>query len=465
MAIYHFHVEPISRGKGQSVVASAAYRAAENLYDERLGQHWDYTRKVGVEHSEILAPPDVPTWIYDRERLWNAVEAVERRKDAQLARQIIMAVPRELSPDQQINLLRDFTRDTFVSKGMVADVALHLDDPNNHHGRILLTMRDITSEGFGLKRRDWNQKQQLEQWRTEWAEAQNRHLSLAGFDVRVDHRTLDAQGIDLVPGRKIGISAERQRKPDLPRNLAERIAEQREIAAENGRRIIADPDSALRALTHMQATFTKRDIGKYLHTRTDGAAQFDLAFLKVTTSSELVKLGKDEEGRVRYSTREMLEVERKLLERAQRLSDSSQHVVSSVHRDRALEKAGLSSQQKEAFESVTGPSDLAVVVGFAGTGKSTMLKSAREAWEAAGYTVKGASLAGIAAENLESASGIGARTLASWELRGGSGISDSGVSGFLPVQNSNRRTEIHEETKTQSLAGVQGASGPGGDPG
>ena len=97
MAIYHFHVEPISREKGQSVVASAAYRAAENLYDGRLGRHWDYTRKVGVEYSEILAPPDVPTWIYDRERLWNAVEAVERRGDAQLARQVIMAVPKELS--------------------------------------------------------------------------------------------------------------------------------------------------------------------------------------------------------------------------------------------------------------------------------------------------------------------------------------------------------------------------------
>ena len=416
MAIYHFHAELISRERGQSVVACAAYRAGEKLYDERLGRTWDYTHKAGVEHSEILAPREAPSWVHDRERLWNTVEKVERRKDSQLARQVIMGVPRELSADRQLELLREFAKDTFVSRGMIADAALHLDDPGNPHAHILLSLRNITSEGFGRKRRDWNHTHQLKEWRAEWAEMQNRHLALAGFDIRVDHRTLEAQGLDLVPGRKIGISAERQRQPDLPRNLAERIEEQRDIAAENGRRIIADPDLALRALTHMRATFTKRDIGKYLHTRTDGAEQFDRAFLKATTSAELVELGKDEEGRVRYTTHEMLGVERNLLARVQRLTASSHHVVSPAQQERALEEAGLSSQQKLAFERVAGPADLAVAVGFAGTGKSTMLKSARETWEAAGCTVKGASLAGIAAENLENASGIRARTLASWEL-------------------------------------------------
>lgn len=416
MAIYHFHAEVVSRKSGKSVVAKAAYCAGESLHDERLGQTFDFTDKAGVEYSEILAPPEAPPWVHDRETLWNRVEAIERRKDSQLAREVRIAMPVELTRDQQITLLREFVRDTFVSRGMVADAALHLDNPANPHAHILLSTRRITPEGFGAKRRDWNERTELMQWRQEWEEIHNQHLALAGFDIRIDHRSLETQGLDLVPGQKIGISAERQRQPALPRSLAERVAEQRAIASENGRRIIADPNLALQALTHMQATFTKRDIGKWLHTRTDGAEQFDRAFLKVTTSPELFLLGTDEQGRARYTTREMLEVERTMLERAQRLAGTSHHAVSPALQDQVMAGSNLSSQQGAAFEHITGQSDLTVVIGVAGAGKSTMLKSAREAWEAAGYTVKGAALAGIAAENLESASGITSRTLASWEF-------------------------------------------------
>jgi Ti-type conjugative transfer relaxase TraA len=416
MAIYHLHAKIVSREKGQSVVASAAYRAAAELYDQRLGQNFDYTRKRGVAHNEILLPAGAPAWMRDREALWNAVEAVERRKDAQLAREIEIALPKELAKDQQVELLRAFALRTFVSQGMVADIALHLDNPDNPHGHLLLTMRHINVEGFGAKRRDWNEKQQLLAWRFQWAEIDNEHLARADLDIRIDHRTLEAQQIDLIPGRKIGISAERQQQPGLPRNIAERIAEQREIVAENGRRIIEDPNIALRALTHMQATFTRRDIGKYLHTRTDGAEQFDKAFLRVTTSAELVALGNDEQGRARFTTREMLKLERQMLERAERLAAVSNHALSNAHQRQVLAEGKLSSQQEAAFEHVTGPTDLAVLVGVAGAGKSKMLESARRAWEAGGYSVKGAALAGIAAENLEVSSGIAFRTIAGWEL-------------------------------------------------
>lgn len=160
-----------------------------------------------------------------REALWNAVERVERRKDAQLAREVEIALPVELSRDQQIELLRDFAQRTFVAKGMVADVALHRDNLENPHAHILLSLRQLSPDGWDAKRRDWNHKQQLEHWRSQWAEVTNEHLARAGLDIRIDHRTLEAQGIDLVPGRKLGLSAERQRLPSLPRNLAERIAE------------------------------------------------------------------------------------------------------------------------------------------------------------------------------------------------------------------------------------------------
>ena len=309
MAIYHLHAKIVSRTTGRSAVAAAAYRSGSSLHDHRTAQTFDYTHKSGVEHTEILTPPLAPSWTHNRETLWNAVEQSEHRKDAQLAREIELGLPVELAKDQQIALLRDYARTTFVSRGMVADVALHLDNPENPHAHILLTTRDITPNGFGAKRRDWNARSELMEWRAAWAETANQHLAKAGLDIHIDHRTLEAQGIDLLPGRKIGISAERQQQLDLPLGIAERVVEQREIAAENGRRIIEDPRVALRALTHTQATFTKRDIAKYLHGRTDGAEQFQTAYLKVTMSPELVQLGIDNQRHPRFTTREMLSIE------------------------------------------------------------------------------------------------------------------------------------------------------------
>lgn len=406
----------VSRAEGRSAVGAAAYRSGSCLTDERTGYSFDYTEKPGVEHTEIIAPEGAAGWVYDRTTLWNTVERSERRKDAQVARELEIALPVELSKDQQVELMRDFVRRSFVSKGMVADFAIHRDNPENPHAHLLLTTRSLTETGFGLKRRDWNAKAQLVAWRGEWAQSANEHLARAGLDIRIDHRTLEAQGIDLVPGRKIGLSLERQQEPELPRNLADRVAESRAIAAENGRRILEDPGIALTALTYSQATFTERDLARYLNTKTDGAEQFQAVFLKVKAADELVALGKDERGETRYTTQEMLRRERLLLDRGERLARSQRHEVSAAHREQVLADGRLSAEQREAFEHVTAGADLSVVVGVAGAGKSTMLESARRAWEAQGLTVKGAALSGIAAENLETSSGISSRTLASLEL-------------------------------------------------
>jgi Ti-type conjugative transfer relaxase TraA len=415
MAIYHLHAKMVKRSEGRSAVGAAAYRAGARFTDERTGYTYDYTDKPGVEHTEIIAPEGAASWVYDRARLWNTVEESERRKDAQVAREIEIALPVELSKDNQVELMRDFVRRTFVSKGMVADFAIHRDNPENPHAHLMLTTRDLTEDGFGLKRRDWNAKTELLAWRGQWAGVANEHLARAGLDIRIDERTLEAQGIDLVPGRKIGLSLERQKEPELPRNLADRVAESKAIAAENGRRILEDPGIALHALTQSQATFTERDLARYLNTKTDGAEQFQAAFLKVKAADELVALGQDERGETRYTTREMLALERSLLERGERLAGSHGHQVSEAHREQVLADGRLSAEQREAFEHVTQGADLAVVVGVAGAGKSTMLESARRAWEAEGLTVKGAALSGIAAQNLEHSSGISSRTLKSLE--------------------------------------------------
>lgn len=416
MAIYHFTAKIVGRKEGRSVVGAAAYRAGMRLQEESTQNIWDYTRKRGIEHTEILAPDQAPTWVFDRSRLWNAVDKVEKRKDAQLARDIEIALPVELDRNAQVELLRDFARREFVSKGMIADCAIHRDNPNNPHAHVLLTLRRIGPKGFELKERSWNSTAQLLEWRSAWAEMANEHLAKAGFTLRIDHRTLEAQGLDLIPTSKIGVSLERQKSDRLPPRIAERVAEHRAIAAENGSNIIVDPGIAIKALTHYNATFTEHDIARFLHTRTDGAEQFREAYLRITTSHELVLLGTDDRDRKRFTSREMLEVESAMLHRAELMSLRQGHRVSERRLADANLKGDLSPEQSEGLDHLIAPGDLKSLVGIAGSGKSHLLKKAREIWEAQGYTVKGAALSGIAAENLELSAGISSRTLASYEL-------------------------------------------------
>jgi len=200
MAIYHFDASVISRSKGRSATAASAYRTAEVIKDHRTGEVHDYTRKSGVLHTEIIAPDNAPAWVHDRSSLWNAVEDAERRKDAQVAREVRVALPAELSTEQNADLVRAFVQEQFVARGMIADVALHAPgregDQRNHHAHIMLTTREIGPEGFGAKERDWNAKDLLVDWRQSWAEHVNDTLERCDIHERVDHRTLVAQRAD-----------------------------------------------------------------------------------------------------------------------------------------------------------------------------------------------------------------------------------------------------------------------------
>lgn len=208
MAIYHLSAKVIGRSAGRSATGAAAYRAAEVVRDERTGIVHDYTRKGGVEHREILAPDNAPAWMRDREALWNAVEKAEARKDAQLAREVEVALPRELSCEQRLELVKGFVREEFVARGMVADVAVHNprhpDGEERPHAHVMLTMRCLTTEGFGPKDRSWNAKDVLEGWRERWEAHANRALGRAGHDERIDHRSLADRGIDREPQPKLG---------------------------------------------------------------------------------------------------------------------------------------------------------------------------------------------------------------------------------------------------------------------
>ncbi len=423
MAIYHFSAKVISRANGSSALASAAYRSASRLYDERLDRSHDFSNKSGVIHSEVMTPESVPEELRERESLWNAVEAAEKRKDAQLAREIEFAIPRELDKSQGIELARDFVEREFVAKGMIADLNVHWDIGEDGqpkpHAHVMLTMRAVGENGFGAKVREWNRTELLEYWREAWGAHVNEHLAELGIETRIDHRSLENQGIKLEPQHKIGPAAARMAGQGLE---AERLEEHRQIARENGERIIANPNIALDAITRQQATFTNRDLAMFAHRHSDGLGQFNAVMGAVQGSPELVQLGRDGRGEDRFTSREMIAVEERLHRAAEIMAERERHYVREGHAARALVRAEgrglvLSQEQRAAFAHVTDGHDLGIVVGYAGSGKSAMLGVAREAWEESGYQVRGIALSGIAAENLESGSGIASRTIASLEYQ------------------------------------------------
>ncbi|MCB2076206.1 MAG: MobA/MobL family protein, partial [Novosphingobium sp.] len=237
LALYRFSAEIIGRGKGYSATAAAAYRAGERIEDERTGEVHDYRRRDGVLHTEILAPEGAPAWARDRAKLWNAVEQAERRRDAQLSRQLILALPHELTDAQRQELVRDFVQREFVSRGMVADLAIHAPDregdARNHHAHVMLTMRRIEGNGFGNKERGWNDDGVLRGWRYQWARFQNRALERAGHNSRVDHRSYADQGIDREPTQHLGKWAHRMEKAGKKSRIGE---QNRQVQARNAER-------------------------------------------------------------------------------------------------------------------------------------------------------------------------------------------------------------------------------------
>ena len=212
----------ISRSQGRSATAAIAYRVAERIEDRRTGLVFDYAKRGGIDHTEILAPDHAPDWVSDRSELWNRVEEAETRKNSQVAREVRVALPAELTHAQRVELVRNFAQEQFVDRGMVADIALHAPgrdgDDRNHHAHILLTTREIDPEGFTTKNRDWNKVELLEDWREAWARGANLALERAGIEERIDHRTLEAQRDDALE-----LAAEARERGDEAEELRETV--------------------------------------------------------------------------------------------------------------------------------------------------------------------------------------------------------------------------------------------------
>lgn len=230
MALFSMRVQVIQRSAGKSVVAAAAYRSAERLHDDRQNMTHDYSRKGGVVHKELLVPRDAPAWArdLDRETLWNRVDATERRKDSQTARELRIMIPRELDTEQRVQVVREFVERSFVAKGMIADVCWHdkiaSDGQSQPHAHVMLTMRPLEADGFGKKARhdmipdpsgrthpdgravliesnpySWNSAAYYERCRETWEETANAALEQAGSDQRIDRRSYLERGIARLP--------------------------------------------------------------------------------------------------------------------------------------------------------------------------------------------------------------------------------------------------------------------------
>jgi ATP-dependent exoDNAse (exonuclease V) alpha subunit len=180
------------------------------MVDLRQGLTHDYSHRGGVLHTEILLPENAPDWMHNRSDLWNAVEAIEKRKDARLTREVVLSLPHELTPGGRRELVRAFAQDQFVNRGMVADIAIHAPgaegDERNHHAHIMLTTRSIEGDGFGGKDRSWNDKALLETWREAWGHHTNRTLEREGINARVDHRSLEARHTEQVRLREAALA-------------------------------------------------------------------------------------------------------------------------------------------------------------------------------------------------------------------------------------------------------------------
>ncbi|MFQ6163030.1 Ti-type conjugative transfer relaxase TraA [Sinorhizobium meliloti] len=466
MAIMFVRAQVIGRGAGRSIVSAAAYRHRTRMMDEQAGTSFSYRGgSRELVHEELALPDDVPAWLKTAingqlvskaiEALWNAVDAFETRVDAQLARELIIALPEELTRAENISLVREFVRDNLTSKGMVADWVYHEKD-GNPHIHLMIPLRPLTEEGFGPKKvpvlgedgeplrvatperpngkiayKLWaGDKETMRAWKIAWAETANRHLVLAGHEIRLDGRSYAEQGLDGVAQKHLGPEKAALARKGIAMYFAPADLARRQEMAD---RLLTEPALLFKQLGNERSTFDEKDIAKALHRYVDDPVDFTNIRARLMASDELVMLspqqldaetGKASEPAV-FTTREILRLEYAMAESARVLSMRRGFAVSDAQvaaAVRSIETADtekpfkLDAEQVDAVCHVTGDNAIAAVVGLAGAGKSTLLAAARHAWESGNRRVFGAALAGKAAEGIEDSSGIRSRTLASWEL-------------------------------------------------
>lgn len=440
MANYHAHIKVLSRST-RNTVRALAYRAGTDLVDRKTGELSSYAHKEEVTYVALLLPDNAPQWAKDLkelvekdrqagvQKLSDIAEGAEKRKDSQVYKDFEFSLPHELTREQNIKLINEFVQDQFCQRGITALVNFHEDfDPETgqkkpHCHTVILT-RELTETGIHThKNRDWNKQSLLEEWREQLAAYTNFHLQLHGHHSWVDHRSYADKGIDIEPQPKLsrGVREMEQRLEDPSSNPeqkhTDKAQEFRDTCLKNMYRIMKQPEVVFDIIHKSQSTFMWGDVEKILARYLDDREVFNAYSSKLKNSPNLVMLREIEEGFV-YTTQSMLKKETHLVELATKMSTTQGFEVSQesfdTHVSRYDEKfkayGGLSPNQKQALRHITQDKQLVAFVGYAGTGKTSILECAQDIWKENEYQVVGLAPTGKAAQNLQQ-SGINAMTV------------------------------------------------------
>lgn len=414
MPIEFARVQFVSRGKGHSVVAAAAYRAGAKILDERIGQVHDYEKKQGVLYNEVLLPKGVNSKLKQPEMLWNLVEETENRKNAQLAREVVLALPSDevVSDEDRIELCKRFVEKHFIDKGLAAQISIHAPHTNskNIHAHILITTRRLLGNSFEKKKardllpevRNGRVIKEDKIIKDYWREAQNHYFKEKGLNLEVDP-------VGLISEIHLGKEAFRGKTA------------QNEKIITNKKRIEIvkdwlknDTKQFLKALTQNESVFSENDIYKLVHRYTDSREAFDKAVSKIFDSKSLIHLGEKENSHNVYTTKALFRLETKIEKRANQLKNLKTFKVGQRFSQRVLNKMGLDDWQKKAVSHIVHGPNVSVLVGKAGAGKSYTMKAVHKIYHKCGYEVLGLSFSKKAANNLQDESGIQSRTIHSF---------------------------------------------------
>ncbi|HAT9397994.1 TPA: Ti-type conjugative transfer relaxase TraA [Legionella pneumophila subsp. pneumophila] len=411
VAIAFAQVSIHSRSKGHSAVAAAAYRSGVRLYDDRIGRAYDFSKRDDVAFSEILLPDGTTDSFLERDYLWNEVERAENRSNSQLCKDFVLALPRELNLEQQIELAKRFARTHFVEKGLPADIAIHDHGDGNPHAHILIPTRRLENNRFSkYKARDLNPVfakgfvVEQDYWGEQWREMQNEFFIENNLDMQVDANHL---------------IAERHRGKHHNPN-AHYLLEENQLIQQARMELTRDNiDLMIDHLSTQYSVFTRRDVERLLFKtfQASDSSQEYLQFVeRVLSHNDVVVLGDNIRGQPSFTTRTHFLQEAQLLNDIEAMMGSQKHVVHQSI-DRLAQQYQLSEEQQEAFRYIAQSSDISVVIGRPGTGKSYLLKPVNEYYTQAGMEVIGAALSGKVAKALQAETGITTSTIKSISYR------------------------------------------------
>lgn len=411
MPIAFAHVSIHTRSKGHSAIAASAYRTASLLRDDRTGKTYDFRNKPEVVYAELLLPEIANDSFKNREFLWNQAELSEKRKDAQVCKDIVLALPKELDLAQHIELAKRFAQTHCVENGLPADIAIHDHEDGNPHAHILTSTRRLEKNGFSkYKARDLNpgfakgRVVEKEYWGERWREVQNDYFIEKNIDLSVDlNHVISERHQGKIRGKDNHFLKEENQF----------IQQERLALARNS------VESIITHLSQQHSVFSLRDVQHLLFKtfRDSDKPEEYLSYVEqVMAHKDVVNLGENDRGKICFTTCHQYIQEARLRADIEKMLLCNNHIVSAPI-DTLATRYTLSEEQRGALDYIAHTPDIGVVIGRPGTGKSYLLKPVKEYFEAGGYQVIGASLSGKVAKSLQSETGIASSTLASLNYR------------------------------------------------